>query len=100
MRITWSQAGSMLTRKVPAEHVEQVRAWTANHRRYRAKRRALRILHAQIEDNLDQLGEALIERTQRPLGYLATQKTDTAKGPEMSQKGQTGKRPSTQPAAH
>ena len=84
-RITWSQAGRMLTRKVPAEDVEQVRVWTANHRRYRAKRRALRILHAQIEETLDQLGEALIERTQRPLGYLATpQKKDPVRSKEVT----------------
>jgi hypothetical protein len=69
-RLTWSQEGTMRTRKVPAEHIAHVLEWTANHRRFRADRKKLQRVHARIADLVRQHENTLVSRTSRPLDFL------------------------------
>jgi hypothetical protein len=69
-RITWSERGRMLTRKVPPNQVQKVLEWTANYRRYRSLRRELRALQARIRDAADDLGQSICEHTANRLDYL------------------------------
>jgi hypothetical protein len=69
-RITWSQEGHMLTRKVPPKAIPQVIAWTGNYRRFRADRKKLQRLHAQIGELLQAHEATVISRTRKPLDFL------------------------------
>ena len=69
-RITWSQNGRLVTRKVPREFIPRVAAWTGNYRRVRAARKQLQRLHAQIVDLLQQQERAVLDRTRETLPFL------------------------------
>jgi hypothetical protein len=80
-RFTWSQEGTMRTRKVPADHIAHVLEWTANHRRFRADRKRLQLLHARIADLVRQHEQTLVTRTSKPLDFLeARQKMPATPG--------------------
>ena len=71
----------MRTRKVPAEHIAHVLEWTANHRRFRADRKRLQGVHAQIADLVRQHEQTLVTRTSKPLNFLeARQKMPPTSG--------------------
>ena len=69
-RLTWSQEGTMRTRKVPSEHIAHVLEWTANHRRLRADRKKLQLVHTRIADLVRQHEQTLVTRTSKPLDFL------------------------------
>ena len=92
-RITWSEEGKMITRKVSPDEVEKVIEWTANYRTYRALRRRLRTLQGHIADTLDQLERSITERTHKPLAYLADRSnlptTSRSKRQKATKKGRS-----------
>jgi hypothetical protein len=72
VRLTWSEAGNFITRKVPAAEKDQVAELTDNHRQFREQRRRLTALASQIEECLGQYEKALTEEVRRPLAFLTS----------------------------
>ena len=70
-RIIWSEAGRLITRKVPANQVDQIRQLTANYRRFRRLRRALDTADAQLGEWLDQYEQQQIVKLRKRLTFLA-----------------------------
>jgi hypothetical protein len=70
-RLTWSEEGAMMTRKVGASEQKAVIKLTAAYKRFGEHRQQLSALDEQIQDRLDQYEKALIAETQKPLGLLA-----------------------------
>jgi hypothetical protein len=70
-RLTWSEEGTFITRKVPAGATKQVVKLTENYRQFREQRRQLSALEVKIQDRLDQHEKALIKEVRKPLSFLA-----------------------------
>ena len=70
-RITWSENGRLITRKVPANHVDQIRQFTANYRRFRRLRRTLVTADAQLSEWLDRYEQQQIAKLRKRLAFLA-----------------------------
>lgn len=68
-RLTWSEEGTMVTRKVAAKKRKTVLKFTDNYRQFSEQRRQLRALESQLQDRLDQYEKALINQTRKPLGF-------------------------------
>ena len=81
-RVTWSQEGTFITRKVPAAEIKHVLKLTKNYRSFRRQRRQLAALESRIQDRLDQYEKALIREVRKPLSFLAL-------GPQVSVKTTT-----------
>jgi len=69
-RITWSEKGQPVTRKVPHEYIAWIREVTKNYRQFRSLRRKLVSLEAESKKLLDILENELIERTGRGKSFL------------------------------
>ena len=78
-RITWSEAGRLITRKVPANQVDQIRQLTANYRRFRRLRRALLRVDAQLGEWLDQYEQQQIAKLRKRLPFLAIAQENTGR---------------------
>ena len=78
-RVTWSEEGMFITRKVPAAEIKHVLKLTKNYRSFRRQRRQLAALESRIQDRLDQYEKALIQEVRKPLSFLAL-------GPQVSAK--------------
>ena len=76
-RITWSENGKLITRKVPAEQLEHVRRLTANYRQFRATRRQLTAAQTRLRSLLDRYEMVLVAQARKPMKFLAL-------NPEMS----------------
>jgi hypothetical protein len=72
VRLSWSQAGKFLTRKVPVTEQDHLAKLTNNYRQFREQRRRLRALASQIEQCLDQYEKALTEEVRKPLAFLTS----------------------------
>jgi len=70
-RLTWSQQGKMMTRKVPAQNVEQIKALTASYRQYRRQQRDLAQLQKEIKEIITQLQACITEQTRKPFRFLS-----------------------------
>jgi hypothetical protein len=70
-RLTWSEEGTNVTRKVPAGESKPVIKLTENYRQFREQRGQLTALELKIQDRLDQYEKALIEEVRKPLSFLA-----------------------------
>ena len=70
-RLTWSEEGTNVTRKVPAGESKRVIKLTENYRQFREQRGQLTALELKIQDRLDQYEKALIEEVRKPLSFLA-----------------------------
>lgn len=62
-RITWSEKGQAVTRKVPPEYIPWVQEATYNYRQFRSLRRKLFSLQGETKNLLDVLENELIEKT-------------------------------------
>lgn len=71
-RLTWSQDGGLITRKVPSEAIEQIQELTGNYRKFRSNRRKLLTVEQKIRIALDTFEDALIRQTSKPLKLLAS----------------------------
>lgn len=67
-RLTWSEEGTMITRKVGMANRKTVVKLTGNYRKFIEQRRQLTALESQIQEHLDQYEKALIGETRKPLG--------------------------------
>ena len=74
VRLTWSEAGNFVTRKVPAAQKDQVAELTDNYRQFRQLRRQLTDLVSKIEECLDCYEKALTEEVRKPLAFLSAQR--------------------------
>jgi len=70
-RLTWSEQGTIVTRKVPAAESKHVIKLTENYRRFRTQRRQLTALELKIQNRLDHFEKALIHEVRKPLSFLA-----------------------------
>ena len=69
-RLSWSEEGTMMTRRVGASEQKAVHQLTATYKRFGEQRRQLSALERQIQDRLDDYEKALIQQTREPLGLL------------------------------
>ena len=70
-RLTWSEEGAMMTRKVGVLEQQAVIKLTGAYKRFCEQRQQLGALDQQIQDRLDDYEKALIGETRKPLGLLA-----------------------------
>jgi hypothetical protein len=78
-RLTWSEAGTFITRKVPASEREQIVELTDNYRQFREQRRQIVALDIAIQNYLDQYETTLITEIRQPLSFLALPGRTSAK---------------------
>jgi hypothetical protein len=78
-RLTWSEEGTMITRKVGVKERKTVAKLTGNYRQFAQQRRRLTALQLQIQQHLDQYEKALITENRKPLGLLPTPAPMSAK---------------------
>jgi hypothetical protein len=69
-RLTWSEEGAMVTRKVGVADRKTVVKLTDNYRQFIEQRRQFTALESQIQEHLDQYEKALVQETRKPLGLL------------------------------
>jgi len=69
-RLTWSEEGIMMTRKVGASEQKAVIKLTDTYKRFREQRRQLTALELQIQNRLDDHEKALFNENRKPLGLL------------------------------
>ena len=69
-RLTWSEEGTMMTRKVGASERKAVSKLTAAYKCFGEQRRQLTALELQIQERLDDYEKALIRESQKLLGLL------------------------------
>lgn len=94
VRLSWSEAGNFVTRKVPAAQKDQVAKLTDNYRQFREQRRRLTALASEIEQCLDQYEKALTEEVRRPLAFLTSSNQLPAQRRRRPQVRGSGKKPS------
>jgi hypothetical protein len=70
-RLTWSEEGTMITRKVGVTERKSVTKLTDYYRQFSEQRRQLSALQLQIQNRLDEYEKALIKQTRKPLPFLA-----------------------------
>ena len=90
-RLTWSENGKLITRKVPVEQVQEVLRLTQNYRRFRSLRRQLRAVHNEIVGELDRYEQSLIDRTRSALPFLPPPAKMEAIAPKPRQKGRSAR---------
>jgi len=100
-RLTWTEEGLMMTRKVRASERKAVLKLTDAYKRFAEQRRELTALHQQIQDRLDDYEKNVIRRTRKPLGLLPGKASLPAKRqsplPRRRPKQNQGRRKSFRP---
>jgi hypothetical protein len=86
LRLTWSEAGQLMTRKVPEAEAQTVRQLTKNFRIFKKQRRRLVSLGNQIENHLNQYEKARIQEVRKPLTFLAIRQPLSGKNKKRLQK--------------
>jgi len=89
-RLTWSEEGAMVTRKVGASAKKAVVKLTDNYKRFCEQRRALSDLERQIQNRLDDHEKALIHETRKPLGLFPRTSPLSAKNRRSLQRDRAG----------
>ena len=79
LRLSWSEAGNFVTRKVPAADKDQVAGLTNNYRQFREQRQRLTSLASQIQECLNQYEKALTQEVRKPLAFLTSSAPLSAK---------------------
>jgi hypothetical protein len=87
-RLTWTEEGLMMTRKVGASERKTVLELTNAYKRFGEQRRELTALHQQIQDRLDDYEKVVVRQSRRPLGLLPRKASLTAKSRSSLQKRQ------------
>lgn len=67
-RITWSESGRLITRKVPPEQIDRIIKLTANHRRFRSRQRQLAAVDEKIRTLLNDYETAQSRQARKRLG--------------------------------
>jgi hypothetical protein len=90
-RLTWSENGTLITRKVPGDQIQEVLRLTANYRRFRALRRQLRELQGEIDRRLDRYEQDVTVRARRALKFLPPPPKMGSNGAERGRKQAAGR---------
>jgi hypothetical protein len=69
-RLTWTEEGLMMTRKVRASERKVVLKLTDAYKQFCEQREELTALHQQIQERLDAYEKSVINRTRKSLGLL------------------------------
>ncbi len=91
-RLSWSERGRGMTRKVPHDQIAWVQEVTARYRRFRALRRELTGLSAETEQLLDAHQAELIERTRSHKIFLTSEGQNRRKNSPRVPKKQNGRK--------
>lgn len=78
-RLTWTEGGLMMTRKVGTSERKVVLKLTDAYKRFGEQRRDLTALHQQIQHRLDDYEKALVRQSRKPLGLLPRKTALSAK---------------------
>jgi len=70
-RLTWTEEGLMMTRKVGAPERKLVFKLTEAYKQFGEQRRQLTAWHQQIQDQLDDYEKAVVRQTRKLLGLLS-----------------------------
>jgi hypothetical protein len=89
-RLTWSEDGVMMTRKVAASTREAVIELTAAYQQFNEQRRELTALHQRIQAGLDDYEKAVVRQSAKPMGLLPAKASLSAKSPSPLQSRQPG----------
>ena len=93
LRITWSQKGRMITRKVPSDELSRISNLTENYRRFRSLRRRLMEINTQIKQILDNYEMTRFNAIREGLPFLissrknAAQRSQRLQNPREEKKG-------------
>jgi hypothetical protein len=79
-RITWSEQGQGVTRKVPSEDRDWIQEVTSNYKEFRRLRRELLQLEDQIRTLLDVYESELVSKTRKGRSYLQVKPKNCRKG--------------------
>ena len=71
-RITWSQRGQGVTRKVPRDQIPWIQKVTDNYRRFRLRRGEMLSLDAEIQELLDRHEQHVVEETRSNKSFLVS----------------------------
>jgi len=85
-RITWSEKGRTITRKVPRQHEDWIQEMIHNYHRFRSLHRKLIDLETETKQLLDDLENVLIDTTRRGKDSLATNKQNRSKTSALASK--------------
>jgi hypothetical protein len=88
-RLTWSEEGTMMTRKVGTAERSAVTQLTARYKQFWGQRRQLTELESQIQNQLDLHEAALIKQGQGALGFLTSKPPKTRKNKSTLQTRRT-----------
>lgn len=77
-RITWSENGRLITRKVPPERIDRIIELTASHRRFRSRQRQLAAVDEKIRALLNEYETALSHQARKRLGLPDAQTQSSA----------------------
>jgi hypothetical protein len=78
VRMSWSQQGTIITRKVPSSDLTNVRTLTENYRRFRSLRRRLLGMQSKMKNMFDDYEMALIEQSRMRLPFLSVATNNAA----------------------
>jgi hypothetical protein len=84
-RLTWTEEGIMMTRKVGSAERKSVLKLTEAYKRFGEQRRQLTALHQQIQDRFDDFEKAVVRQSRKPLGLLPRKQPLSAKTPSPLQ---------------
>jgi hypothetical protein len=79
-RITWSEQGQGVTRKVPSEDIDWIQEVTSNYKDFRRLRRELLHLEDQIRRLLDAYESEVVRKTRKGRAYLQVKPKNCRKG--------------------
>lgn len=88
-RITWSEQGQSVTRKVPSEDIDWIQEVTSNYKDFRRLRRELLQLENQIRRLLDAYESEVVRKTRKGRAYLQVKTRNCRKGVRRAAKRNT-----------
>ena len=91
-RLTWSENGQLLTRKVPAAMAPRIITLTQHYRRGRALRRQLRTAITELLGGLDRYEQSVADRTRSGLKFLPPPPKTEALRENSRPKGRSGRK--------
>ncbi len=92
-RLTWSEAGVMMTRKVGTSERKTVSKLTSAYKDFSQQRQELAALHQKIHAELDAYEGAVITQSRKPLGLLPRKESLSPKTESPLQKRRRSQNP-------
>jgi len=69
-RISWSENGHVITRKVPSMDIEWVKEVTKNYKEYRGMRKELMLIETEVKKYIDSREKNIVKEARRGKSYL------------------------------